>query len=106
MRVVAWNIRAGGGRRVDALARQLERWAPDVVALSEFRAPPPSLALATTLAARGLRHQLTTADPRLPARNALLVAARWPLHRIRLPSAPAEAGRWLAAGVGAPPPLG
>jgi len=105
MRVVAWNIRAGGGRRVDALARQLERWAPDVVALSEFRATAPSRALATALAVRGLGHQLTTADPRLPARNALLVAARWPLRRIRLPAAPVEAGRWLAAAVDAPLPL-
>jgi len=57
MRIVAWNIRAGGGRRVDAIARQLHRWAPDVVALSEFRATAPSLALAARLAADGLPHQ-------------------------------------------------
>ena len=29
MRIVAWNIRAGGGERVDAIARQVERWAPE-----------------------------------------------------------------------------
>lgn len=34
MRIVTWNIRAGGGRRVEAIARQLGRWAPDVVALA------------------------------------------------------------------------
>jgi exonuclease III len=105
MRIVAWNIRAGGGRRVEAIARQLGRWAPDVVALSEFRATAPSLALAAALAARGLPHQLTTADPRRAARNALLVAARWPLRRVRLRAEPFETARWLLAGVDAPRPL-
>lgn len=102
MRIVAWNIRAGGGRRAEAIARQLERWKPDVVAFSEFRATPPSVALAGRLAARGLAHQLTTADPARPATNALLLAARWPLRRVRLRAAPAEPHRWLVAAVEAP----
>jgi exonuclease III len=105
MRVVAWNIRAGGGRRAGGIARRLARWAPDVVVLSEFRATPPSVALAVTLAARGLTHQLTTADPRRPNTNALLVTARWPLRRLRLGAAPAERHRWLAAAVQAPEPI-
>lgn len=102
MRIVAWNIRAGGGERVAAIARQLERWSPDVVALSEFRATAPSVALAAALAARGLPHQLTTAERARPARNALLVASRWPLGRVRLRPAPSEPGRWLLATVDAP----
>jgi exonuclease III len=105
MRIVAWNIRAGGGIRVAAIARQLERWAPDVVALSEFRGTPPSRGLAEALAAAGLGHQLTTADRRSPGVNALLVAARWPLGRVRVGAAPIEPGRWLAARVDAPLPL-
>src|SRR3989442_12870336 len=88
MRIVAWNIRAGGGQRVEAIGRQLERWAPDVVALSEFRATAPSLALAATLAEAGLPHQLTTADPARPQVNALLVAARWRGPRAPLPPPP------------------
>jgi exonuclease III len=102
---VAWNIRAGGGQRVVAISRQMKRWAPDVVALSEFRATAPSLALSAALAQTGLPHQLTTADPTRPLTNALLVAARWPLRRIRLRSAPLERGRWLLAMVDAPAPL-
>jgi exonuclease III len=105
MRIVAWNIRAGGGARAAAIGRQLARWAPDVVALSEFRATPPSVHLTTALAAAGLVHQLTTADPRRPALNALLLAARWPLGRVRLGAAPADRARWLAATVAAPTPL-
>jgi exonuclease III len=105
MRIVAWNIRAGGGERVDAITRQLGRWAPDVVSLSEFRATPPSCALAEALARAGLTHQLTTADPRSPGVNALLVAARWPLGRVRIGAAPVEPCRWLAARVEGPLPL-
>ena len=101
MRVVAWNILAGGGTRAAAIARQLVRWAPDVVALSEFRATPPSCALASALAAH-LPHQLTTADPDAPNANALLIAARWPLRRLRLRAGPDEDRRWLAVTIDAP----
>jgi exonuclease III len=105
VRVVAWNIRAGGGVRVGGIGRQIARWAPDVVVLSEFRGTPPSRALALTLAARGWAHQLTTADAQAPETNALLIAARWPLRRVRLPAAPPAPRRWLAAAVQAPAPL-
>ena len=105
MRVVAWNIRAGGGVRADAIARQLTRWEPDVVALSEFRATPPSVQLAARLAAAGFAHQLATCDPRTNHRNALLLAARWPLRRLQLRAAPRERCRWLLAEIAAPTPL-
>jgi exodeoxyribonuclease-3 len=105
IRIVAWNIRGGGGRRAESIARQLARWAPDIVALSEFRATEPSRAMSAALAAAGLRHQLTTADPTQPRTNALLVAGRWPLRRVRLPAAPSEPARWLVATVDAPVPL-
>jgi len=106
MRVVSWNIRAGGGVRIAAIADQISRWSPDVVALSEFRGTTPSAELARALGERGLSHQLCTASPGLPRVNALLVASRWPLTRVRLRSAPvAEAGRWLLAHVAGPAPL-
>ena len=105
MRVVAWNIRAGGGTRADAIARQIARWQPDVATLSEFRATPPSVRLATRLAASGLTHQLATCDPRTLHRNALLVASRWPLRRLSLRAAPGDRCRWLLVGVDAPVPL-
>jgi len=105
MRIVAWNIRAGGGRRAEAIARQLARWRPDIVALSEFRATAPSRALAAALATGGLTHQLTTADRARPGTNALLMATRWPLRRVRLHAEPGEPCRWLAAAIAAPRPL-
>ena len=104
MRIVAWNIRAGGGERAGRIARQLARWTPDVVVLSEFRATPPSLALAAALAAR-LPYQLSSASATTPHANALLVAARWPVRTLRLRDGPAEQCRWLAARVASPSPL-
>ncbi len=103
MRVVSWNIRAGGGRRVPAIADQIARWAADVVALSEFRATPPSGDLALALSRHGLAHQLSTASSEFPGVNALLIASRWPLARVRLRVAPSiESGRWLLARVASP----
>lgn len=106
LRIVGWNIRAGGGRRVDRIAKAIYRWRPDIVALSEFRGTPPSGDLAGRLAAGGLSYQWSTTDPSVPARNALLVAARWPMQR--LPSTsdePQEPCRWLPVRVETPRPL-
>src|SRR4051812_45865113 len=101
MRIVSWNIRAGGGTRVEAIAAQLERWAPDVVMLCEFRATPPSLWLAEALAAQGYVHQLTTAQASAPGRNALLIAWRCPVGGLLLRGRPNEPARWLSARVDA-----
>src|SRR5258705_352020 len=46
MRVVFWNIRAGGGVRAAAIARQIAAWEADAVALAEFRGTSPSGELA------------------------------------------------------------
>jgi Endonuclease/Exonuclease/phosphatase family len=105
MRLIGWNIRAGGGIRATALATQLGRWAPDVVALCEFRATPPSAEVARALAAQGLAHQTSTADPRRPGVNALLIASRWPIRRRVARAWPCEPGRWLLAAVEAPRPF-
>jgi exonuclease III len=102
MRIVFWNICAGGGLRCERITKQLAGWAPDVVALCEFRGTAPSLALASTLASRGLTHQCTTA---VGAANGLLLASRWPLRRIRLRAEPVEPGRWLLTEMRAPSPL-
>jgi exonuclease III len=103
-RIVAWNIRAGGGRRADGILAQLARWAPDVVTLSEFRGTEPSVTLARGLAERGLIHQITSATRARPDVNALLVASRWPLARVRMSCAPADC-RWLLTTVETPSPF-
>lgn len=104
-RLVAWNIRAGGGQRADAIARQLLRWRADVVALCEFRASAPSQALATSLRDGGLTHHAHTTSALEPSANRLLIAARWPIEPLQLSGAPEQGGRWLAARIVAPRPF-
>jgi exonuclease III len=105
VRIVFWNICAGGGVRAPRIAARLAAWAPDVVALCEFRGTPPSLAVAAGLAAYGLPHQCTTAAGAPAGLNGLLLASRWPLRRVRGRAEPAEPGRWLLAEIAAPSPL-
>ncbi len=104
-RLIAWNIRAGGGRRIDAIAENIARWKADVVALCEFRATPPSMRLAEALAEQGLPYQLTTADPRRAALNRLLVASRWPVSRLRMAATPQPSSNWLPVRVQTPEPF-
>jgi exodeoxyribonuclease III len=105
LRIVSWNIRAGGGRRALEIAEQLSAWNPDVVVLCEFRATQPSRSLAEHLSAGGWRHQITTADSGRPAVNALLVASRYPARTARLACAPDEPHRWLHVTLSAPQAL-
>ncbi len=105
MRIVAWNIRAGGGVRATAIARQLVRWRADVVALTEFRGTAPSLRLAEALSARGLAHQSHSINVRTPAENRLLLASRWPIEQFSLVGAPLRSGKWIGARVRAPQPF-
>lgn len=105
MRIVFWNICAGGGRRAPRIAARLRAWAPAVVALCEFRGTPPSRAVSAALAHHGLVHQCTTADGATSGVNGLLLASRWPLRRVRGRAEPAEPGRWLLAEIAAPSPF-
>lgn len=105
MRLVSWNIRAGGGVRAARIAQALIDMKPDVVALSEFRGTEPSLFIASLLHDAGLSFQRNTIDPSVPAVNSLLVASRWPLRRLKLRHAPDNKHRWLHVNVAAPDPL-
>ena len=104
MRIVSWNIRAGGGIRAERIASQIGRWRPDVLGLMEFRGTPPSCWLAEALHTLGFEHQRTTVDRANPAVNSLLLASRWPLRKIHTAFAPEEPRRWLLAKVYAPQP--
>lgn len=105
MRLISWNIRAGGGVRATLIAQAIVDMQPDVVALSEFRGTEPSLLIAELLRDAGLVFQRNTIDPQAPAVNSLLVASRWPLRTLNLRNAPANKRRWLHVNVAAPDPL-
>ena len=81
MRIVFWNICAGGGLRAQRIAATLAAWAPDVVALCEFRGTPPSLALSTALAEYGLAAPVHDRDRRRERTAAGLALAAPPRAR-------------------------
>jgi len=105
LKIVSWNIRAGGGKRAAGIVRQLQQWQADVIVLSEFRATDASVWIASELRSYGYCFQRTTADPKQPAVNALLVASRWPLRQLKLKHAPANERRWLHVNVSASKPV-
>ena len=104
-RLIAWNIRAGGGQRAAHIVDWLVAQRPTVVMLSEFRGTPPSRQIAAGLHDHGYLYQRHTVDAAAPARNSLLIAARTPLRLLSLRHKPTEPGRWCAVRTATQPPL-
>ena len=105
MRIVFWNILAGGGKRAEAIVTQIMAWQPAIVALSEYRITPPGQLIAKQLAQHGLSYQLTTADPSSRARNTLLLASSFPLSTTHFSISPEPSHRWLLAKIQTPLPF-
>lgn len=103
MRIVSWNIRAGGGKRASGILAQLLEWQPDIIGLAEFRGTSASQWLSGELATAGYCSQLTSISSKRPAENALLLASKEPLRAIVAPKMPKNRNRWLLARV-APQP--
>ena len=102
MRLVSWNIRAGGGRRVEDIYRQLAAWQPDVLILCEFRSTAPSRWLAEMLFQYGYVHQREPQRIGGPARNGVFIASHYPLRVRNHMHAPSEPNRWLLVSVQGP----
>jgi hypothetical protein len=75
MRIVSWNIRAGGGRRCHDIAAQIVAWRADVVVLSEFRATPHGAKIAASLAQAGRCTGRAASSPR--TRRTATTAFAW-----------------------------
>src|SRR6266446_5119689 len=77
MRLLAWNIRQGGGSRLPRIADAL---ASGRRYRGSFRVPrgPSAPRLCSALQALGYRHATTLVPP--PSRNGVLVAARCPFR--------------------------
>jgi len=78
MRLLAWNIRQGGGSRLPRIADALKRHDADIVVLSEYRGGPSASRLCVALLALGYSHATTLVPP--PSCNGVLVAARRPFR--------------------------
>ena len=74
MRLLAWNIRQGGGKRLPAIAAALAGHDADVVVLSEYRGGASAERLREALSGLGYCHLSAALPP--PGRNGVVIAAR------------------------------
>ncbi len=74
MRLLAWNIRQGGGSRLVRVADALAHQEADILVLSEYRGGEAAVRLRATLETLGYRHVTALAPP--PGRSGVLIAAR------------------------------
>jgi len=86
MRLLAWNIRQGGGTRLAAIVGALMRHDADVLVLSEYRGGDSALRLREALARLGYPHATALMPP--PGKSGVLVASR---RRLRAAAALSEA---------------
>lgn len=77
-RVLAWNIRHGGGASLGGIIDALARHDADIVVLCEYRRTTGP-ALRAGLASLGYRYATAVEPP--PGRNGVLIAARRPLRQ-------------------------
>jgi len=78
MRLLAWNIRQGGGARLPAICGALARHDADVLVISEYCGGDSALRLCEALERLGYAHKTALRPP--PGKTGVLVAAR---RRIR-----------------------
>jgi exonuclease III len=74
VRLLAWNIRQGGGSRLVGIIDAIARHDADVLVLSEYRGGDSAERLRTALATLGYRYVTKLAPP--PHRTGVLIASR------------------------------
>jgi exodeoxyribonuclease III len=77
IRVVAWNIRQGGGKRCGGIVQALIKLGTDVAVISEYRHNDP-WSMAEQLSTAGFSDQVLGADP-MRGHAGLLIVSRLPL---------------------------
>jgi len=76
MRILAWNIRQGGGKRLSVIAEALARHEADVLVISEYRGGESGERLRAALAAMGYAYVTALTPP--SGGNGALIAALQP----------------------------
>ena len=78
MRILAWNIRQGGGTRLAGIAAAILAHEADVLVISEYRGGEAGARLRAALAGIGYAHASRAEPP--PGRNGVLIASRQGFH--------------------------
>jgi exonuclease III len=76
LRLLAWNIRQGGGKRLAAIIAALAQHDADILVISEYRGGDAGARLRAALASIGYGHASAAIPP--PGGNGVLIAARYP----------------------------
>jgi len=76
IRVLAWNIRQGGGTRLAAIAEAIRRHEADILVISEYRGGDAAVRLRAALTELGYRYMTEMVPP--PNRLGVLIAALQP----------------------------
>lgn len=93
-RLLCWNIRHGGGKRIERIHAAIKSHRAGIVVLTEFRENPPGAFLRDALAADGLIHQVTSRPAQRA--NGVLIAAREPFEeRDESDDVPPDRHRWV-----------
>ncbi len=93
MRIVTWNIRAGGGKRIERIAQVLLQESADLLVLTEYRSRPCQ-PLHAVLESEGYRSLAGTLEG---AHNCVYVAGRDDLIPAAAPRLPISQHRWISA---------
>jgi len=88
MRILAWNLLHGGGKRIDRICKALSHYDADLIILSEFRQNKVAVELQAQLKADGYSYQ--SAPHALPKENTVCIAARKPFEAVTFPGQPAD----------------
>lgn len=91
MRIATWNIRAGGGQRIEQIARVILEEHPDVLVLTEFRPVPGKVLLA-------LLEELSyhvVAGVASGVQNCVCVLSRHPIEPLAVKKTPKSHHRWV-----------
>ena len=91
MRLLNWNILAGGGARTADIVQRIDRHAPDVCIISEYRAGPVGNILKAKMSDIGLPFH-ADASPR-PLQNSVCIFSRSPLPNVEVPVVPHLIGK-------------
>ena len=73
MKIIAWNIRQGGGSRIHKIAKSLVSYDADIIVISEFHNTKSGRTLQSELKEAGYHYQQSTIEPR---KNTVLIASK------------------------------
>lgn len=92
MRIATWNIRAGGGKRIELIAQTIIEASPDILVLTEYRHTPGRRLLDLI---SNQSYQIIAGEPD-GAQNCTCVLSRFPLKSLHTKHSPVSLHRWVA----------